>query len=109
MSQEKEKVSQENAAAVPDSLAQLPCPRPLPTSRIKQAVLPKMVLFLHVLMHTPPHPRSPFLSEIGEQVESQLCRVITDPSVAAVIHGGLAGYLENMNTAFLAFIVESVL
>lgn len=90
----RKKVSQENTAAVPDSLARLLCPRPLPTSRIKQAVLLKMVLFLHVLMHTPPHPRSPFLSEIGEQVESQLCRVITDPSVAAVIHGVLQVTLE---------------
>lgn len=65
--------------------------------------LPKMVLFLHVLMHTHPHPRSPFLSEIDEQVESKLCRVITDPSIATLVHRDLAGYLGKTYTAFLAF------
>lgn len=44
------------------------------------------------------------LSEISEQVESQLCRVLTDTS-AADIHGGPVGYLGSMYI-ILAFIVQ---
>lgn len=69
----------------------------------------KNVLFLHVLMHTHPHPRSPFLSLIDEQVENQLCRVIPGPSDPPILHGGLAGDIGNINTAFLAYIVQSIL
>lgn len=64
-------------------------------------------VFTHI-HNTHPHLTSPFLSEIGEQVEIQLCGIITDPPASALIHGGLAGYLGNAYTAFLAFIVQSV-
>lgn len=52
--------------------------------------LPRMVLFLRVLMHAHPHPTSP--SEIGEKIESRLCRVFIGPccSVMAVLQVTLA-------------------
>lgn len=57
-----------------------------------------MVLAFHLVSA----PHIPY-SQIGEQVESQLCKVITEPPVLTAIGGGLAGYLGNVYIAFFFF------
>lgn len=83
--------------------------------RIYIYVYTHIYTYMHIYMHTytytyisvficthayiPTSHISLLFFEIGEQVDSQLCRVVTDPHVAG-IHGGLAGYLGNVYATF---------
>lgn len=81
--------------------------------RIKYPIICLKWFFLHVLIcvctNTHTHPTSPFLSEIGEQLESQLCIVITEPPVVLVFTVVLQVTLAMCTLLFLTFIVQSVL
>lgn len=83
------------------------CLSPLLTSGVKHPVLVALngsIFTCTCVIQT--HNPSSFLGEIAEQVQSQLCRVITELLVSALTHGVPAGYLYKVYVAFLAFIVQ---